>query len=198
MAAAFVVFALYGVFAASARRRVLERLRALACLRSSVGALAAPPAFVERRGARRRIRRHCGERSDEAIQEGNGAGGELVDLSQPRQRRDGIAATEHSIARSPANRRREMMARLACLVVPGVLHQIARRGNEMRCRPLRQPRVRRPRSLLARPPASALSAVGHKHGVNLEYWAPSSRLSSSCRSSSRSEPLDRINDHAAD
>jgi threonine/homoserine/homoserine lactone efflux protein len=52
MAATFVVFALYGVFAATARRHVLERPRVLACLRRSFAAafsaLAVRLAFAER------------------------------------------------------------------------------------------------------------------------------------------------------
>ena len=50
--ATFVVFALYGVFAAAARRHVLERPRVLAWLRRSFaaafGALAVRLAFAER------------------------------------------------------------------------------------------------------------------------------------------------------
>jgi threonine/homoserine/homoserine lactone efflux protein len=52
MAATFVVFALYGVFAAAARQHVLERPRVLAWLRRSFaaafGALAVRLAFAER------------------------------------------------------------------------------------------------------------------------------------------------------
>ena len=52
MPATFVVFALYGVFAAAARRHVLERPRVLAWLRrgfaAAFGALAVRLAFAER------------------------------------------------------------------------------------------------------------------------------------------------------